>query len=254
MNQPISINGRWDLFYSNYSKFYDRFSHYEDSNDQIQEFIKRKVDIKDKVILDLGAGTGRYAVPFSFSAEKVYALEPSAAMRGILRQKIKENNIKNFYLIAKQAQDFKLPDNSIDVIFSSWVLSGIYNWHLDALHDELKRRKKEITTIIAKLERISKNGGSIIVVETAPGQYGGELQPIIIGSKKDASGNFTGWLADEFDFRIFKKNTVFNFQSVHEAAEIFGFVYGNKIREYIIRKELRSIKMGVCIMIKEIKK
>lgn len=48
------------------------------------------------------------------------------------------------------------------------MLSGIYDWHLDTLKNELKQRKKKIATIVAKLERILKGGGSIIVVETTP--------------------------------------------------------------------------------------
>lgn len=64
MKQLVSINGRWDLFYSDYPKLYDRFSRYEDSKNQIFEFIKRKIDLKNKIILDLGAGTGRYSNPF----------------------------------------------------------------------------------------------------------------------------------------------------------------------------------------------
>lgn len=254
MKQPASIKGQWDLFYSNYPELYDKFSRYEDSKNQIFEFIKRRVNLKNKIILDLGAGTGRYSILFSLLAKKVYALEPSLVMRNILRQRVKENNIKNLYLINKQAQDFELSNDSIDVIFSSWVLSGIYDWHSNTPKNELRQRKEEIVIIIAKLERILKNGGSIIVIETAPGQYGGELQPIIMGGREDFSGNFTDWFTNKFGFKSFKKNTVFNFKSASEAAEIFGFVYGNKIREYILQKEIKSIKMGVCIMIKKIEK
>lgn len=108
MKHSISINGRWDLFYSDYPELYDRFSHYEDSKNQIFEFIKRKINLRNKIILDLGAGTGRYSILFSLLAKKVYALEPSSVMRNILKQRIKENNIKNLYLIKKQAQDFEL--------------------------------------------------------------------------------------------------------------------------------------------------
>lgn len=254
MKQPISIKGQWNLLYSDYPKLYDRFSNCEDSEDQIFEFIKKDFDIKNKTILDLGAGTGRYSILFSLLADKVYSLEPSSEMRDILNQKVKVNNIKNLHLIDKPAQDFELPDNSIDIIFSSWVLSGIYNWHINTSKNELHKKKKELIAVVDKLKRILKDGGSIIVVETAPGQYGGELQSFIMGSKEDFSGNFTGWFADEFGFKSFRKNIDFNFDSTAEAAEIFGFIYGNKVREHILKKDIRNIKMEVCIMIKNIKK
>jgi len=252
MKQPISINSQWDLFYSQFPELYDKFSYYEDSENKIFSFVKGEFDLKNKIILDLGAGTGRFSLLFSQLAKKVYAIEPSSKMLKVLKHKIKEKKVENIHLINKSVESLELIDNSIDVIFSSWVLSGIYNWQSGISDRELDRNKKKIESIVIDLEKLLKRKGLIIVVETAPGQYGGELQPIIMGSSKDFSGNFTGWFAKRFDFKVIEKDTVFDFRSVDEAAKIFEFVYGKNIGKHILEKGIKVIKMGVRIMIKEV--
>lgn len=254
MKKPTTIGGQWDLFYSKFPAIYDRFSIYEDSENKIFKFIGSKVDLKDKIILDVGAGTGRYSILFSQAAKKVYALEPSSAMRETLKQKIEKGGITNISLINENVQDFELPNEPVDVVFSSWVLSGIYGWQSNISNGELRQKGLEMVAIINKLEKVLKKNGWIIVVETAPGQYGGELQPLILGSSDDFSGNFTGWLAKEFNFEVTRKDVSFNFKSVAEAAELFGFVYGEKVMKHIIKERIRSVKMEVYIMIKEVKK
>lgn len=254
MKQSISVTGQWDLFYSQFPELYDKFSHYEDSENKIFKFIKKEFDLRNKIVLDLGAGTGRFSLLFSRLAKRVYAFDPSPEMLEILRYKIKEDSAKNIYLINKSAENLKLPDNSIDIIFSSWVLSGIYNWRSGISKKELERRRAKVESIMANLERLLRQSGLMIVVETAPGQYAGELQQIIMGSPKDLSGNFTGWFAKRFNFEVIEENTVFNFKSVNEAARVFGFVYGEKVKKYILEKGIKAIKMGVRIMIKEVEK
>lgn len=254
MKQPISINGQWDLFYSRFPELYDMFSHYEDSDNTIFSFIRNEFDLKDKIVLDLGAGTGRFSLLFSQLAKKVYAIEPSLKMLKVLESKIKAKGIKNIYPINKGVESLELASDSIDVIFSSWVLSGIYNWRADVSGRELNARKKKIESIMMDLEKLLKRQGLMIVIETAPGQYGGELQPIIMGSPEDFSGNFTGWFAKRFDFKVIEKETIFDFKSVNETAKIFGFVYGEKAGKHILKKGIKTIKMGVRIMIKEAKK
>jgi len=254
MKRISTINGRWDLLYSRFPEIYDRFSCREDSGNEIFNCIKKRINLKKKIILEIGAGTGRYSFLFCKTAKKVYALEPSPLMRKILNHKKREKNAENLYLINKKVEKLKLPNNSVDIIFSSWVFSGIYNWRVHSLNKALPKRKKQIELILYKLEKFLRKNGYIIVVETAPGYYGGELQFVVMGSKEDFSGNFTNWFAKKFGFKIIERDILFKFKSIKEATEIFGFIYGSKVKRHISKNRIKIVKMRIRIMIKQIKK
>lgn len=49
----------------------------------------------DDVVLDIGAGGGRYALPLALVAKEVIAVEPSAGMRGVLEEGMREHGIAN---------------------------------------------------------------------------------------------------------------------------------------------------------------
>jgi FkbM family methyltransferase len=52
------------------------------------------------VVLDIGAGGGRYALPLALAAHEVIALEPSEAMRRVLADGLSEHGIRNVRVVA----------------------------------------------------------------------------------------------------------------------------------------------------------
>jgi SAM-dependent methyltransferase len=83
---------------------------------------------KAGVVLDIGAGTGRIAIPLAKQGVKVYAVEPSPAMRNAFEEKLqKEPNLREcITLVAGDAQSFAL-DRTFPVAF----LSGSFDHLLD---------------------------------------------------------------------------------------------------------------------------
>ncbi len=73
--------------------------------------------------LDIGAGTGYHATKVAEKVQKVLAIEPSAAMASVLKEKIAALNIKN---IAIEAASWPAcaRHKMADVVFSSHVLYG----------------------------------------------------------------------------------------------------------------------------------
>jgi SAM-dependent methyltransferase len=55
---------------------------------------------KDDVVLDVGAGGGRYALPLALEAREVIALEPSEGMLGVLREGMAEHGISNIRVVS----------------------------------------------------------------------------------------------------------------------------------------------------------
>jgi SAM-dependent methyltransferase len=82
-------------------------------------------------ILDIGAGTGRIAIPLAEAGVKVFCVEPSPAMRKVFQGKLtkKSDLRKNIVLVEGEAGNFDLGRE-----FPAAYLSGTFDHFLD--HDE----------------------------------------------------------------------------------------------------------------------
>jgi SAM-dependent methyltransferase len=102
------------------------------------------VDFSDKVVLDLGSGSGRLAFAAAEKARHVYASEPVDTLREYLRDKIAREKIKNVTVVDGKADTIPYPDNTFDIVMSGHVVGDDYDGEL------------------AELTRVVKNGGYIL--------------------------------------------------------------------------------------------
>ena len=108
------------------------------------EDITSVVSLKDKVVIDAGAGTGRVAFKAVKDAGIVFAVEPCANLRQFIRKKAKKNNISNLFVIDGFLHEIPLPQDYADVL----ITSNAIGWNLK---DELN-----------EIERVVKPGGIVI--------------------------------------------------------------------------------------------
>ncbi len=71
-------------------------------------------------VLDVGAGTGRFAFPLAAVAQRVTALDRSAAMLDIIRHKLTEQQIENIDLVAHSWETAAVVPH--DVVLAAWSL------------------------------------------------------------------------------------------------------------------------------------
>lgn len=102
------------------------------------------IDFTDKIVLDVGSGTGRLAFAAATKAKKVYASEPVDRLREFMRDKIAKEKITNVVVLDGTIETIPFEDNTFDIVMSACVVGLDY--------------EKEI----ANLERVAKNGGYII--------------------------------------------------------------------------------------------
>jgi len=108
------------------------------------------VSLKDKIVIDAGAGTGRVAFKAVKDAGIVFAVEPCASLRQFIRKKAQKNNISNLFVIDGFLHAIPLPKGYVDVL----ITSNAIGWKLD---DELK-----------EIERVVKLGGYAIHLGSSP--------------------------------------------------------------------------------------
>ena len=112
-----------DLKYSNRAKFVDNIERHN-----------------PETVLDVGAGTGVFALPLAKHVKRVVAVEPSMGMLDILKNKAVEYNLTNIECINKKWEDVSLDELMVinkgkyDVVLSSHAL-----YYITDLHNSFKK-------------------------------------------------------------------------------------------------------------------
>ena len=101
-------------------------------------------DFKDKIVLDVGSGSGRLAFAAAELAREVYANEPVGTLREYLRDKIKRENITNMRVVDGLVDNLPYADNTFDIVMSGHVVGDF--WDVE----------------IAELARVCKSGGWLL--------------------------------------------------------------------------------------------
>ena len=192
---------------------YEIFSVAEDYPNKIFNYLYP--NIKDKIVLDLGCGTGKFMQKFYRDTIKYYGLDLSNKQLEIAKNKVNTENVK---FICCSAEDIPLPDNTIDVIISTWVLGTIL---------EVDRRNK----VIEEMKRVLKKDGVIFLVEN---DIGGEFE--IIRNRYPnikRTQDYNNWIESKQFICADKFETYFKFDNKAQAKKIFGNIWGSQTKEKI---------------------
>lgn len=101
-------------------------------------------DFTGKVVLDVGAGTGKLAFLVADKAKAIYAVEPIESLRHWMKNKAQEKKLNNFYVADGFIESLPFSDGFADIVMSGHVFG-----------DNLEEENQE-------LERVVKKGGMII--------------------------------------------------------------------------------------------
>jgi SAM-dependent methyltransferase len=103
------------------------------------------VDFRDKLVLDIGAGTGRLAFSVAPLARTVWAVELVANLRDYMRAKARRLGFDNFYTVDGLITGIPFPDGFADVTMGGHVFGG--------------NPEPECS----ELERVTRSGGMVIL-------------------------------------------------------------------------------------------
>lgn len=120
-------------------------------SDYFEERLKYKIlsitNIKDKVVADLGCGTGFVSLALVNEASIVFSVDNSSNMLKQLRANVLDKNYKNLYLIKSSLDSLSLFDESVDIVFINMALHHI----------------KDAKKAISEMHRVLKKDGVVII-------------------------------------------------------------------------------------------
>jgi len=162
MAQIIDWNEIWKLAHSNDAPSSDpwapRAEHFENHvksrSSETEEIIARFHCKPTDTVLDIGAGTGRYAIPLSKQVASVTAIEPSAAMRTILEKKQAAAQISNIVPLPLLWEDITIGKEiePHDIVFAAHSLA--MHDLKDALLKINRAAKREVWLILFAGSRV----------------------------------------------------------------------------------------------------
>ncbi len=132
---------------------YEQLNLCADPEQKIEACMERIAPWRDRVLLDVGAGSGFHAVRFARQARRVIALEPDARLIGQLRRRLSRQQQDNIEVIQAGAEAIPLANGSVDCVHARFA----YFFGTDACLPGL-----------AEVRRVLRPGGDFFVIETNP--------------------------------------------------------------------------------------
>jgi len=225
-----TVENNWPRLYREYPWIYDRFAHLEWKNSSVFDCINSVVNLHGKLLVDVGAGTGRSTIPLAKYTELVIGIEPEKQMYQIARKNIESLQVRNVVMVQGSSNDLPIKNKLFDVVTCFMSISVL----------DIQAGKR----LIENFSRMLKNGGHIVHIGCAPGWYGGNLNSVILGDSRATQENMENVessILKELGFSYEDVFTTQYFLSPQDAVETFGFIFGEKSIRYILENQICSI-------------
>jgi len=235
--KPLTIENRWDILYADFPEVYDEFASVPKDPPLLQALIKC-VDFHDKVVADVGSGSGLSSFEIAKMAKKVIGVELEDAMREIAERERTHRELDNVEFMEGDAKNIPLPDDSVDIV--TGITLAIYP--VDGFRD-----------FVREATRITVDHGLIVMINITPGWYGGELANIIV-NEIETDTELDNLLVNELGFLYEDIDTNQEYGSLDKIIRTYGFIFGKNAIDYLQENNKTSIKWRFRIHHKKVEK
>ena len=194
----------------------------EDYQGNILKSLREITDLDNRLVLDLGAGTGRLACMLAPYVSRIRAFDISDEMLRVCKQKFTASGLSNWQVDIADHRQLPVPDQSADLVVSGWSVSYLAVWNPDTWREEMEKW-------LGEMKRVLRPGSFIVLFESLGT---GNESPIKLDHLKD----FYPWL-DEVGFQSKWIRTDYKFESVAEAEELSRFFFGEELGDKVRDKK-----------------
>ncbi len=210
----------------------------EDHQGNIMRALREITSLENRVVYDLGAGTGRLACLLAPHVKQVRAFDISEEMLRVCREKLITSRLTNWQVDVADHRQLPVDDDSADLVVSGWSLSYLAVWNPESWRAELEKWMGE-------MKRVLKPIGTIVLFESLGT---GNVSPIQLEHLKD----YYTWL-DEVGFQHKWIRTDYKFKSLDEAEYLSRFFFGDELGDKVKENKWAILPECTGVWWKEIK-
>jgi len=201
----------------------------EDYQGNILLALREITSLEDRVVYDLGAGTGRLACLLAPQVKHVRAFDISEEMLRVCREKLTASGLVNWRVDVADHRQLPVDDQSADLVVSGWSVAYLAVWNPESWRAELEKW-------LGEMKRILRPNSHIVLFESLGT---GNESPIKLEHLKD----YYPWL-DEAGFQHKWIRTDYKFESLDEAEYLSRFFFGDELGDKV--KENNWVILPEC--------
>ncbi|MBI5965755.1 MAG: class I SAM-dependent methyltransferase [Chloroflexi bacterium] len=192
----------------------------EDYQGNILKSLREIMPLENRIVLDLGTGTGRLACLLAPHVAHVRAFDISEEMLRVCRGKLTASGLTNWQVDVADHRQLPVDDQSADLVVSGWSVAYLAVWNPESARHELEKW-------LGEMKRVLRPNSHIVLFESLGT---GNESPIRLEHLKE----YYPWL-DEVGFQNKWMRTDYKFESLEEAEFLSRFFFGNELGEKVRR-------------------
>ena len=111
---------------------YEAFIAREDYQGNILRALREITPLENRIVLDLGAGTGRLACLLAPHVSQIRAFDISEEMLRVCREKFTASGLTNWQVDVADHRQLPVEDASADLVVSGWSVAYLAVWNPDS--------------------------------------------------------------------------------------------------------------------------
>jgi ubiquinone/menaquinone biosynthesis C-methylase UbiE len=208
--------------YRQHAADYDRLVNAEDCDGQLLPAIERLCSLKGAAVLEAGAGTGRISRQMLARGARLIGIDLSPAMLGVARTHVAGLSSSEWILLQADGRQLPVASRWADLAIAGWLFGHLRSWASD-------HWQAAIGQALNEMERATKSGGTIIIIETLGTGYTEPFEP-------KGLDEYYKWLETARGFERTVLRTDYCFPDIEQAAQTTGFFFGSEFADRVRRE------------------